>query len=308
MATIEKTFTLAVPLAMMATGIAISSPAASAAVPPAKAGPAVVAMRNGPFGPMLIVGSGKFAGFSLYLFTGDTATSFGCTATIVKALPGGPGSCTGAPTDQKAEWPAFTTVGTPTAGPGVNKALLGTVERPGIGDQVTYAGHPLYGFDNAPGAVTGEGFDEPSLPPWHGLWWLVSPSGSALAWPETLTTTVIGTKTVLAASMLTGIGWENFPVYTYSSDTTGTSNCTGQCAVGWPPLVTNGTPALEGSLATADFTTLKRSDGTTQLAYHGKPLYLFAYEGIAPQGGGYAATGSGNGAKVGGGTFELVSP
>ena len=45
--------------------------------------------------------------------------------------------------------------------------------------------------------------------------------------------------------------------------------------------------------------TIKRSNGTDQVTYGGKPLYLFAYEGIAPQGVGYVATGNGNGAKVG---------
>jgi predicted lipoprotein with Yx(FWY)xxD motif len=257
---------------------------------------------------MLAVGSGKYAGYTLYLFTGDGPAGYACTPTIVKSLPGGPGSCTGGSNDKKAEWPAITTDGAPVAGAGVSQKLLGSVVRPGIGDQVTYGGHPLYLFDQGPGQVTGEGWDEPTLPPWHGLWWLVSPSGTALAWPETLTTTDIGSKTVLAAAMFTGIGWEEFPVYSYTKDTATTSNCTGGCAIGWPPLLTNGKPALESMLATTSVGTLKRPDGTTQVTYGGKPLYLFAYEGIAPQGVGYAATGSGNGAKVGGGIFDLVSP
>jgi hypothetical protein len=50
-------------------------------------------------------------------------------------------------------------------GPGVSQGLLGRVYRKGIGWQVTYAGHPLYLFDDAPGAVTGEGWNEPGLPP-----------------------------------------------------------------------------------------------------------------------------------------------
>jgi len=50
--------------------------------------------------------------------------------------------------------------------------------RKGVGWQVTYAGHPLYLFDQQPGAVTGEGWFEPGLPPWHGIWWLMSPAVS----------------------------------------------------------------------------------------------------------------------------------
>ena len=51
---------------------------------------------------MLIVGSGKFAGYTLYLITGDSPTAYACTATIVKSLPGGPGSCTGASQRQES--------------------------------------------------------------------------------------------------------------------------------------------------------------------------------------------------------------
>ncbi len=299
----------ALSLAIIAAGMGMGPLAASApAFAAAKAGGTVITTRDGPFGTMLIVGSGKFAGYSLYLFTGDSPGAYACTATIVKSLPGGPGSCSGTASDKTAEWPAITTTGAPVAGAGVSQSLLGSVVRPGIGDQVTYAGHPLYLFDQGPGQVTGEGWDEPSLPPWHGLWWLVSPSGAPLAWPDMLTTTDIGGKTVLAATMLTGIGWEEFPVYSYTLDTATTSKCTGACAIGWPPLLTNSKPAVEGTAAAASVGTIKRSNGTDQVTYGGKPLYMFAYEGIAPQGVGYVATGNGNGAKVGGGVFDLVTP
>ena len=74
-------------------------------------------------------------------------------------------------------------------------------------------------------------------------------------------------------------------------------------------MLTNSKPAAgEDPLAAASVGTIKRADGTAQVTYKGKPLYLFAYEGIAPQGVGYAATGNGNGVKVGGGVFDLVTP
>jgi predicted lipoprotein with Yx(FWY)xxD motif len=291
------------------TGVALASaPISATASASAKAAGTVITTRPGPFGTMLVVGSGKYAGYTLYLLTSDQATTPVCTATIIKTLPGGPESCTGPSSDQKAEWPAITTVGPPVAGAGVNQSLLGVVNRAGVGEQVTYAGYPLYLFDQGPGAVTGEGWDEPSLPPWHGVWWLVSPSGTPLAWPGTLTTTHIGGKAVLAAMMLTGIGWEPFPVYSYSKDSSSASACTGPCAAAWPPVLTNGRAALIGSLAAAKVSTVKRADGTTQLTYKGMPLYLFGSEGIAREGMAFVATGSGNGAKVAGGTFQLVSP
>jgi predicted lipoprotein with Yx(FWY)xxD motif len=296
-----------VALTLVAAGTGVAP--LSLAVPATAAGKAtgtVITTTQGPFGTMLVVGSGKYAGYTVYAITSDQPGSFGCTATIIKTLPGGPGSCTGPSNDQKAEWPAVTTTGAPVAGPGVSKSLLGTVVRPGIGDQVTYGGHPLYLFDQMAGAVSGQGWDEPTLPPWHGLWWVLNPSGQFQAWPETLTTTQIAGKTVLAALMLTGIGWERFPVYSYSKDTSSSSQCGGTCAVAWPPVISSGSPALVGAVSRSSLGTLTRSGGTTQLTYNGKPLYLDANEAIAPVNGIFQAVGSGNGAKVNGGTFDLV--
>jgi predicted lipoprotein with Yx(FWY)xxD motif len=88
-------------------------------------------------------------GRTLYLFEQDTGTTSSCT-----------GGCA-------TTWPALTASGTPTAGQGVNEALLDT-----NGDgQVTYAGHPLYIYsgDSAPGDTNGEGIS--------GLWFAVSTAG-----------------------------------------------------------------------------------------------------------------------------------
>jgi predicted lipoprotein with Yx(FWY)xxD motif len=180
--------------------------------------------------------------------------------------------------------------------------------RAGIGDQVTYAGHPLYLFDQSPGQLNGEGWDEPTLPPWHGVWWTVAPSGNALPWPDTLTTTTIDNKSVLAALMLTGIGWEPFPLYAYSTDSASQSTCSGSCAAAWPPLLVQGKPSVMGTLSESSFGTITLPDGTLQLKYKHKPLYLYSLEGIAPQGSTYVTTGSGNGVHSGSGTFRLITP
>ncbi|MBV9194560.1 MAG: hypothetical protein JO168_10495 [Solirubrobacterales bacterium] len=49
-------------------------------------------------------------------------------------------------------WPALASAH-PTAGRGVNRRLIGTITVPGVGKQVTYAGHPLYTYigDHAAG-------------------------------------------------------------------------------------------------------------------------------------------------------------
>jgi predicted lipoprotein with Yx(FWY)xxD motif len=275
----------------------------------AAAGPTKVSTAVGPFGTMLVDGSGKSAGFALYFITSDAPPSYGCRSAVIAFL-GHKYQCAGPPSDSNADWPALTTKGAPIAGPGVSKKLLGTVTRPGIGTQVTYAGHPLYLFDSGPVAVTGEGWDEPGIPPDFGLWYLISPQGAALPWADMLTpTTTAAGKTVLGATMLDAGSWHVFPLYSYSADSTGTSKCTGACAIAWPPLLTSGSPGLSGGLKAGNFGTLKRSDGTLQVTYKGKPLYYYSRE-LATKGasGAYALVGNGNGLKGPGGTFQLVTP
>jgi predicted lipoprotein with Yx(FWY)xxD motif len=47
-------------------------------------------------------------------------------------------------------WPPFYANGKPRAGPGIKRALLGTVQREGGRRQVTYAGKPLYFYAHDP--------------------------------------------------------------------------------------------------------------------------------------------------------------
>ncbi|MGA3155772.1 MAG: hypothetical protein ABSD40_25740 [Streptosporangiaceae bacterium] len=286
------------------TFLAGTASAATATTPAAATAGTVIATAVTPFGRALVVGSGKYAGYSLYVITSDHGHSFGCTATPV-TTPVGKLLCTGPSNDKNAEWPAITTIGRPIAGPGVSARLLGTVRRARVGVQITYAGHPLYLFDQGPGQVTGEGWDEPSLPPWHGVWSLLAPSGQALPWVGTLTTTKIGHRTVLATPMFTGVGWINFPVYSYSRDTRYRSYCTGACARAWPLVLTSGIPGVSLGLSPGWVGTLPTAEGI-QVSYRGRPLYLFAYEGLTKTATGYAATGNGNGIRVSGGTFRLI--
>ena len=57
-------------------------------------------------------------------------------------------------------------------------------------------------------------------------------------------------------------------LYTYDADKPGESNCTGICAVIWPPVI-----AAEAAGPTGGFTTITRDDGAQQWAYRGMPLY-----------------------------------
>ncbi len=280
-------------------GLVTAPITASAAVSTASA--TVISTSNSPFGKILVVGSGQYKGYTVYMLTSDDPPSFGCTTTV-QQLPPGPIACTG-PEGGQSEWPAVTTTAAPVAGPGVKQGLLGSVARTGIGgNQVTYAGHPLYLFDMGAGQVTGEGWDEPGLPPWHGLWYVVSPKGQPIPWAGMITTSTVGGKKVLAVQFETLAGWINFPVYTYSKG----PSCTGSCARAWPPLLTSGTPGVSSGLQPSAVGTRTIAGGLHQVTYNGKPLYLYGDETPKFSAQSIVPVGNGKGKKVGKRTFQLV--
>jgi predicted lipoprotein with Yx(FWY)xxD motif len=305
---------LAVPAATLAlTTPAMASTASTASAPShAKAHGTEIIVADTAFGWSLAVGSGPFKNYTLYFISSDNPPSYGCT-TVPINLPGAPPgfTCTGPSNDQNAEWPAITTNGRPVAGPGVSQRLLSRVFRKGVGWQITYAGHPLYLFDRQPGAVTGQGWFEPNagLPPWHGIWWLMSASGQPVPWAGTLTTTKIGGKTVLAETYQTVIGFINFPVYTFSGDfTTFATSCfaSSSCRRAWPPVLTSGSPGFTG-VPGSGIGENGIPSNLSQVTWHGQPLYLFSHEELLPtSNGGAGPAGNGNGIKAFGGTFHLV--
>jgi len=61
-------------------------------------------------------------------------------------------------------------------------------------------------------------------------------------------------------------------LYTYSKDTSGVSNCNGSCLLGWPVY----TPTSSSQTLPTNVTVITRSDGTSQYAYKGLPLYTFS--------------------------------
>lgn len=58
-------------------------------------------------------------------------------------------------------------------------------------------------------------------------------------------------------------------LYTFDKDSPDKSACSGQCAQLWPPVTVAKAPAGKG------WSAVKRDDGSMQLAYDGKPLYLY---------------------------------
>ena len=65
-------------------------------------------------------------------------------------------------------------------------------------------------------------------------------------------------------------------LYLFTKDSTTKSACSGMCATFWPPLQTGGKPAADPVASASLLGTIKRSDGTSQVTYHGHPLYRFA--------------------------------
>lgn len=62
-------------------------------------------------------------------------------------------------------------------------------------------------------------------------------------------------------------------VYTFDKDVAGSgkSTCNGACSTLWPAVMADANAKPEG-----DMTIVTRDDGAKQLAYKGKPVYLYA--------------------------------
>jgi predicted lipoprotein with Yx(FWY)xxD motif len=290
------------------TGVLLASPAGAARA--AASTGLVIQATSSPYGNVLEVGSGPFAGYTVYQF--DRNTPKACTTTVV-SVGGQPLTCAGPMTSHTTDWPIVSTVGRPVAGQGVNKHLLGMVYRKDLkADQVTYAGKLLYLFDMKPNMFTGVNFVETALPlpPWRGLWFAVAAkSGLPATGPMTVATqTQPGGGTLLAVEMFQGVGSTGIVVYTSRKDSAHHSTCTGSCALVWPPVLTSSTVSGTAGVAQSALGTITRSDGTHQITYKGHPLYFYDAEvpHVNPANGqplNPATTGSGNG--VGG--FSLVS-
>jgi predicted lipoprotein with Yx(FWY)xxD motif len=119
------------------------------------------------------------------------ATRAGMTLYLFKADKHGKSACYG---QCATYWPPLLKKGKLTAGTGLKAKLLGTTKRKNGTRQITYAGHPLYGFklDKHAGEVEGQGQDF-----FGGKWYVVSSAGKAItkAAPSTTTSTTTTTPT-----------------------------------------------------------------------------------------------------------------
>jgi predicted lipoprotein with Yx(FWY)xxD motif len=88
--------------------------------------------------------------------------------------------------------------------------------------------------------------------------------------PPAATGTVLKTTTIGGTTVLTSA--KGFTLYSFAPDTATTSKCYGTCAAYWPPVTGTAaaSPGVPGRVGT-----IRRTDGTEQLTYNGRPLYTY---------------------------------
>jgi len=90
-------------------------------------------------------------------------------------------------------------------------------------------------------------------------------------------------------------------VYLFTRDSGTMSECSGACAVNWPPLRVAGKPTLGSGAKASLASTSTRSAGVRQVTYNGHPLYLF-------KGDSKPGDTNGEGLNAFGGNWFAVSP
>jgi predicted lipoprotein with Yx(FWY)xxD motif len=123
----------------------------------------------------------------------------------------------------------------------------------------------------------------------------------------------VGLKTAKVGGVTVLTNAKGFTLYSFAPDTSTVSKCNGTCAQNWPPVKPGTASGVKGA-----FATIKRSDGSPQLTFHGHPLYTFvgdkspgqasgngitAFGGLwheAPASGGAAPAGSSSSGSGGG--------
>ena len=238
--------------------VADEQPAVAPANAPADNAQAVASQLGvttaGTLGQIVVDGEGR----SLYRFDADTAKppASNCSGDCAKAWP-----------PELVEDTATLTV------EGVDKSLIGTLTRADGGKQLTIAGWPAYRYakDAGPGDVKGEGV--------NGKWFAFSPAGKKALTPN-------AAKAVSLVLMKVGkLGLiitdkEGMTLYRFDKDTakpTSKSNCEGDCAKKWPPvIVPDGTQMQLSGVDSKLVGTVTRADGSKQVTVGGWPLYRFS--------------------------------
>jgi predicted lipoprotein with Yx(FWY)xxD motif len=106
-----------------------------------------------------------------------------------------------------------------------------------------------------------------------------SGGGYAKAAPATPAGTAPTAPTVALAPSKFGsilVDGKGRTLYDFVADKTTASTCYGACASLWPPLTVSGAPKAGPQIRVSLLGTTKRTDGTTEVTYKGRPLYYYA--------------------------------
>jgi len=117
--------------------------------PPTTDSTLTLTLQHSPVGPILATGGGD----TLYDFVPDTPTHSACVSNVCIF-----------------QWPPLVTSGPVRVGKGVDRSLVGTLQRPDGATQLSYGGHPLYTYngDVSPGVVMGQAINQDGGP-WYVL-------------------------------------------------------------------------------------------------------------------------------------------
>jgi predicted lipoprotein with Yx(FWY)xxD motif len=103
-----------------------------------------------------------------------------------------------------------------------------------------------------------------------------SPATSASESATSSDSATVDLKTASSSAGNIVVDGKGMSVYYFTKDVkdSGKSNCTGDCLVKWPPVITtNDTPKVEG--VTGKVGTITTADGKKQVTVDGMPVYLW---------------------------------
>jgi predicted lipoprotein with Yx(FWY)xxD motif len=211
------------------------------------------ATEAGSLGQVVVDGAGR----TVYRFDSDTAKppKSNCAADCAAAWP-----------------PLLATDPAAVEVQGIDKALIGTVDREDGNKQVTIGGWPAYRYakDAAPGDVKGQGVG--------GKWFAFTPAGKKASDKNAAPAVPLVVMKVAPLGPIV-TDKDGLTLYRFDKDTAkpSKSNCDGECAVKWPPaLVPDGAQFQLNGVDGTKVSTVTRSDGTKQVTVGGWPLYRFS--------------------------------
>jgi predicted lipoprotein with Yx(FWY)xxD motif len=107
-----------------------------------------------------------------------------------------------------------------------------------------------------------------------------SGGGSSTSGGQASQATVSTASTTLGSILVDGKGRT---LYLFQKDQPNQSACSGACVSAWPVDPSSGTPKAGSGVKASLLSTIKRTDGSTQVTYNKHPLYYYSGDSQAGQ-------------------------